>query len=478
MLIASKLTRDCPLVANALATGETVFLEKDDDAVLRRLFAAAAENVSDERVECYVVFDSLTALWIVQTSGIPADIHAKVDVFATTLSDLSAKTVFVKLPGGGCSFPALDRSPITRDSSSTVRLVIAGSGDMAEMLAVNAALVAHYPNYCRDHSLRTRITVVDEDALLLRDRLLQRYANLFDNSFYRSINLDAASPQFVLHVPMYSGSREDFVDVEWEFVCGTLRHEAVCRKLSEWAASPSMQLTVAVCHDDETRNVSDALSLPDALYANDVTILCHADKSELISLARNDARYRSVYLFGQSVCDISTMKTIKHLAKGVNHVYCHCFSLPNDVPVSAPVDMDRQAMDREWDEVGSLVKQYSNICNAMTLGTKMHSMGYDISDTAAFYAVSKSEMDIFSEVEHNRWSVEELILGYRPVNDEEQKAVEKDVSLKRQLRSRKIHYDLRAFSDLREDGTGKNVNVYDMVLIQGIPLIVKSCIIN
>ena len=60
----------------------------------------------------------------------------------------------------------------------------------------------------------------------------------------------------------------------------------------------------------------------------------------------------------------------------------------------------------------------------------------------------------------------------------EQKAVEKDVSLKRQLRSRKIHYDLRAFSDLREDGTGKNVNVYDMVLIQGIPLIVKSCIIN
>ena len=60
--------------------------------------------------------------------------------------------------------------------------------------------------------------------------------------------------------------------------------------------------------------------------------------------------------------------------------------------------------------------------------------------------------------------------------DEEKKLVEDDISQKKVLRNKKIHYDLRAFDDLQVDSTGKNVNVYDMALTQGIPLIIKSCI--
>ena len=48
--------------------------------------------------------------------------------------------------------------------------------------------------------------------------------------------------------------------------------------------------------------------------------------------------------------------------------------------------------------------------------------------------------------------------------------------MKKMLRKKKIHYDLRSFDDLRADSTGKNVNVYDMALTQGIPLIIKTCI--
>ena len=54
--------------------------------------------------------------------------------------------------------------------------------------------------------------------------------------------------------------------------------------------------------------------------------------------------------------------------------------------------------------------------------------------------------------------------------------VENDISQKKILRDRKVHYDLRAFDDLRSDCTEKNVNVYDMALTQGIPLIIKTCI--
>ena len=63
------------------------------------------------------------------------------------------------------------------------------------------------------------------------------------------------------------------------------------------------------------------------------------------------------------------------------------------------------------------------------------------------------------------------------MTDEELKQVEGDISLKKKLREeKKVHYDLRSFDDLREDETGKNVNVYDMALTQAIPLMLKTCI--
>ena len=130
----------------------------------------------------------------------------------------------------------------------------------------------------------------------------------------------------------------------------------------------------------------------------------------------------------------------------------------------------------QWRNVGSLPKQYSNIFNAMTLATKMHSIGHTSDDWQEYYALTLDEIKILTEVEHNRWNVEELILGYRPTTDEEQKLIENDIAQKKVLRNKKIHYDLRAFDDLRSDSTGKNVNVYDMALTQGIPLIIKSCI--
>ena len=76
-----------------------------------------------------------------------------------------------------------------------------------------------------------------------------------------------------------------------------------------------------------------------------------------------------------------------------------------------------------------------------------------------------------AEVEHNRWSVEELILGFRPVTDEEQEILEKDITRKREFRDRFIHYDLRAYDDLRPDANGTDVRIYDKCISAAIPLI-------
>ena len=472
-------TRSLSLAAREKAAGELVFVEKDDNAAIRRLKEEAKkyDDGGRGRLECYLVLNDPTSLWLLQTVGLPRDIEEKVDVFATTMEDLLAKTIFVKLPNLQSDFPSLDRMPIAYDSETTVHLVIVGFSDQAEALALNAALVAHYPNYCKDTQLRTRITIIDDDIYDGRDRLTQRYVHLFDNSYYRNLDLNDTHPQCIPHRPMYEKEkRTDFVDVEWEFVNGNIRNDAVRQKLEEWSADGRQQLTIAICHPDFNRNFSETFGLPQAVYKNEIPILCYTEGDDMMNVIKNGEAYQSVYPFGYECCDINTLRILKHLAQRVNYVYNHCFSLAPDDPITAPSAIDEKVLDEQWKNVGSLPKKYSNIFNAMTLGTKMHSIGHTTEDWKEYYALTMEEINILTEVEHNRWSVEELILGYRPATDDEKKLIEEDISQKKVLRNKKIHYDLRAFDDLRADSTGKNVNVYDMALTQGIPLIIKSCI--
>lgn len=479
MLIISTNKNDHSLAACEKAAGELVFVEKDDNATIRRLKEEAKkyDDSGGNRLECYMVLNDPTSLWLLQTVGLPKDLEDKVDVFATTMEDLLAKTVFVKLPNLPSGFPPLDREPISRDSEATVHLVIVGFSDQAEAFALNAALVAHYPNYCKDTRLRTRITIIDDNVYDGKDRLTQRYVHLFENSYYRTLNLKDTNPQCKLHKPIYEKeNRKDFVDVEWEFVNGNIKNDAVRQKLEEWSADSRQQLTIAICHTAQNRNFSESFGLPQAIYKNEIPVLCHTEGNDMMNVIKNSEIYKCLYPFGKECCDIDTLRTLKQLAQRVNYVYNHCFSLAPDDPITAPASIDENTLEEQWKNIGSLPKQYSNIFNAMTLGTKMHSIGHTSDDWKAYYALTMEEINILTEVEHNRWSVEELILGYRPVTDEEKRLVEEDISQKKILRSKKIHYDLRSFDDLRTDSTGKNVNVYDMALTQGIPLIIKTCI--
>ena len=188
----------------------------------------------------------------------------------------------------------------------------------------------------------------------------------------------------------------------------------------------------------------------------------------------NDRR-SNIISYSGAICRLATLRMLKQMAMSVNYVYNHCFALAPDDPVTAPAVIDEQQMKKQWTSLASFTKQCSCLFNAMTLGTKMHSVGISAADWKNYYALSKEEIELLAEVEHNRWCVEELLLGYRPVSDDEQRLVESNIEMKRLLRQQKIHYDLRSYDDLRVDATGKNVNIYDKALTQGIPLIIKTC---
>ena len=147
-------------------------------------------------------------------------------------------------------------------------------------------------------------------------------------------------------------------------------------------------------------------------------------------------------------------------------------------------------IEKEWRKLKSFNMRYANIYNVMTLATKMRSLGHLENDWSKFYDLTQEEVQQISAVEHNRWSVERLILGYRPPTDTERQEIKENIEafitarktgqeppkedLKNIYKKRKIHYDLCSNRELREDKSGQNVRVYDYDLSACIPLIAQS----
>ena len=396
-----------------------------------------------KRLICHLLLHDNDSLQMLHTCELCKAVKQKIDVYPFTMSELWCRRI------------QLDYIPITLQSERHVHLVIFGMDDIAEMTTIQAAHMAHYPNYVRNHSLRTRITMIDTNAEQKSQKFIIRYQHLFNNSYYRIIKPSKEKAVAKFHKPMYEGKREDFVDVEWEFVEAEMWDAEVREKLKFWAKDDRQLLTVVMADSDEDKNAAQALCLPNELYETSTPI----------------------YIYKQQDENYDVSLPLVRMAKNVKFVYEQCYR-QNDKEWSGKmlwtVEIDKEERERLWANESN-VKRMSCIYNAMTIPTKMRSLGLDENDWDKFYDIPQQDIEIMAQVEHNRWSVEELLLGFRPCTDEEQEKIAADVKTQKSAyKERKIHYDLRAYKDLRPDGTGKPVQVYDLCLTSCLPLIAKA----
>lgn len=432
---------------------------------------------------CHLLLHDKVTLWLLQTLDLYPEIHKKFELYAFTMEDQWAKNVFCGL-GHDAHYPPLDREKINGDSNKTVHLVIAGFSDLGESLALHAALVAHFPNYVRNQALRTRITIVDNDLTTRKDAFIQRYANLFEHSHYRCIDLRQRD-MTLYHEPIYHASREDFVDVEWEFVNGDFYDPLLQRKLQLWADNKEQQLTIALCDADTSCNFDRAFALPKSIYRNNVTVLVGTKRSGMLEKVREAEGFRNLYPIGMDDCGYDVRLPLLQMAKRLNYFYTCSYGQEG-----TPTEMPTDKVEAAWRNLQTFSMRYSNIYNVMTVATKMRSLGHEEKDWDKFFALTQEEIETLSAVEHNRWSVERLILGFRPPTDTEREEIRENIEafitakatgkeqpgqdLKNVYKKKKIHYDLCSYRELREDKTGQNVRLYDYDLTACIPLIAQS----
>ena len=274
---------------------------------------------------------------------------------------------------------------------------------------------------------------------------------------------------------MYN-NREGFVDVEWEFVSATPYDQLVRDKIALWSTSLSQLLTIVFAKGDSEDGLNDALHLPESVVTAHIPIYVFMPDDQAFCQIKHSENTPYIIPFGMVNHGYDVNIPIVKMAKTINFIYDRCYE-ENDKDWNGhlrfSVEIDEEKKEFLWTK-RSGAKRMSNIYNAMTICVKMRSMGFKEDDWNKFYDLSQEDIETLAEVEHNRWSVEELILVWRPCTDQEQREVEADIRMKEELKKRKIHYDLRAYHDLRPDGTGKPVQVYDRCLSACIPLIAKE----
>lgn len=411
-----------------------------------------AKSDEDNRLVCYFMFEYQTTFNVFQYSEISGRIIERINFKPFYYYEMWAQRVLVckELENeANCEYLPLEGIVgIKKDEDDYVHLVIVGMTRMGTALATQAALMAHYPNFV-EKGIRTKITLIDENADKEKNFYIDRYDRLFalsNWSYKEMVRNESGKGELktvFTHTPMeleHLGG--DFLDVEWEFIQGTVA-QLELQKYIEDCASKTHKMTIAICKDEPSRCLAAALNLEWKIYDKAMQVLVYNryddalieklknnEESEVYSPFKNKLK-----AFGMaSKCfkkDI--LEDSDNLAKEFHKVYC----------------TDKNGKIREEDvEIKKLTDYWSNVYVSNTLWSKLRCVKIEKEK------IVDKDKEILIKVEHNRWNVEKLIMSYRHLTKEEQDKAKEDEEVKNQLKGEMAHLYICSNKRLREIDEG------------------------
>jgi len=170
------------------------------------------------------------------------------------------------------------------------------------------------------------------------------------------------------------------------------------------------------------------------------------------------SRYANIYPFGMNETAFSADDRSLRRAKLINYLYATAdydtYKFQGTLVLDAiPEDMIWEKADSYWQKL-SVALKWSSLYNSYTMRTKQRTLralrGLDIDDESHDYdTLSDDEVEQMAQVEHNRWNVEKLLMGFRKPHKDEDKYEHSEFADK--LKKNKdlfIHHDIRPFDQL------------------------------
>ena len=404
-------------------------------------------NSFKEPIRCYVMFEYQTSFAAFQSSSQSRIIKTPDGKDLLSFIPFSpyenwAQTVLVN---GNITIPDktnititynnIDGDGISYDSDKIAHIIIIGMSKMGTAMAIETAHLAHFPNFVRDNSKRTKITFIDKNAREESDFFMGRFPDLFKLCKWTDVD----GKEHNWYAPTcneYQYFAKNFLDIEWEFRSGGVESKENREYIESCFNEKNTEIvTIAVCLPQPHQSLAAALYLPKVAIqkANDIWVYQPQSGELLIDINKgaDDAKhiwemttYRKLKPFGMLSLGFDA-KLLENEAIW----YCSNFYKAKD----ALVKKFRQKSDNEntcywnhWDRknveeavlseidlsLGKLWAIWSNIYQVNTIEFKMRSLGLNFSKLD-----DTNIKELFAKVEHNRWNIEKLLMGYRPLED-------------------------------------------------------------
>ena len=358
-------------------------------------------------------------------------------------------------------YPPIDRGGIGPKSEARVHFIVVGMTQMALNMATTVAHIAHYPNFKDgDERTRTKITFICNNIEQEMNFFKGHYSSLMElshASYYRwkkqtdSEGRTDYKLTSTRHKP--NADYGDFLDVEWQFVDGGIETNEVRKLLEYWCTSKKYEndiITMAICGKEPTENIAASLYLPRVIYSQNIPVFVYQPKmGNILEQAHNTEYFKNIYPFGMAHdCYDPSLQQRLMRAKKIHYVYEHYDS-------DKPIPHDSEQLDKLWYGI-PFAKKISNIYAANSISSKLRSLNLEDEFIPCKYlerSFTNDEVEIMARVEHSRWNMEKLLVGFRAIKPEfaaylrksENKA-EKDMYKEKMF----MHTDICAYDKLTE----------------------------
>ncbi len=431
---------------------------------VRFIRRAIHQNTTIHRKVCKVLFEYQTTYSIFLFSDVKEAINKYLVFIPFNRYDSWARRVIAdgsymynndkKIISRENDYLPLDGNGIKKDADDHVHFIVVGMSKMGIAMGVQALLQAHYINYAAAEKekdiekmdmRRTRLTFIDSNADKEKNFFIGRYQNLFNIVRQRYIDTTNGKGNIVeWDDPMVEECCEwshlnttkdgkvinsNFLDVEIEFIKGELESKGVREYLSDISNNKNKwveksKLTVAICLTQTHQAVAASLYMPISVYEKAQQVWVYQpDADDIISNLKDteqaDKRYKKLRPFGMVDSEYMSNRSLYLKSILVNAMYDLKEGnkiLGFDVNKIDMAVKDKYKEIREMWKKLTIDKKFSNKYFVDSIQQKVRSVIDEPFTTQEVNNAINSEInkEYLARCEHNRWNVQQLLLGYSP----------------------------------------------------------------
>ena len=365
------------------------------------------------QIQCFMIVDRLSSFHVFQFSSNEGNEKLRLTVI-NSLENWAQRALIARVMDEKKQYPSIIGDE-AEDFDKDVRFVVFGMTQMAYVMASTVAHIVHKPNFNEAHGTDAKRTKI---CFVLPD--IKQEMNFFKGHYESLFNLSHST--YMKYEEQENGKWDwtkdhvapkkdygDFLDVEWFFIDGSIEDVHVRKLLSDYAADKNEKLSIAICNHDSNSNVAASLYMPDAIYDKNVPIFVYQpEEGNILSFANGTHKYSNVYPFGmKSDCYDPLFKSRLSKAKKIHYLY----DLQNHGKPFIGM-AEQHEIDALWNKVTSYVLMYSNIYAAASIPIKLRLMHRDTSALGGCPEFTPHEVESLARVEHNRWNMEKLLMGF------------------------------------------------------------------